>query len=125
MNLANPRPNLAIKKSHPEGRPQTHESNDTIMINGFDAFEKRLSAMAEGAKELSNEKEIPYEELFTEDFLYDNTDFDDIRELLDMEGDIDENVREHSRFDSWQDMRLAAPQSVHGEKARVLTQLSQ
>lgn len=78
------------------------------MINGFDAFEKRLSAMAEGAKELSNEKEIPYEELFTEDFLYDNTDFDDIRELLDMEGDIDENVREHSRFDSWEDMREAA-----------------
>ena len=78
------------------------------MIKGFDEFEKRLSAMAEGAEELSNQKEIPYEELFTEDFLYDNTDFDDIQELLGMEGDIDRNVREHSRFDSWQDMWLAA-----------------
>lgn len=88
------------------------------MINGFDAFEKRLSAMAEGAKELSNEKEIPYEELFTEDFLYDNTDFDNIHELLDMEGDIDENVREHSRFDSWEDMKSAAFKAYTLEKFR-------
>lgn len=88
------------------------------MINGFDAFEKRLSAMAEGAEELSNQKGIPYEELFTEDFLYDNTDFDNIHELLDMEGDIDENVREHSRFDSWEDMQAAAFETYTLEKLR-------
>lgn len=86
------------------------------MIKGFDDFEKRLSAMAEGAEKLSNEKEIPYEELFTEDFLLDNTAFNHIQELLDMEGDIDENVREHSRFGSWKDMQVAALEAYTAKK---------
>ena len=41
-----------------------------------------------------------FDKSLSEDFLLDNTDFDHIQKLLDMEGDIDDNVMEHSRFDS-------------------------
>ena len=76
-------------------------------IKGLDDFTKKLSDIADVAKELTD-KEIPLEELFTAEFLCDNTDFDDIQELLDMEGDMDENVQEHSCFRSWEDMKSAA-----------------
>jgi hypothetical protein len=96
-----------------------------IMSNtkGFDELQKKLKKMAEGAKELEGEQQIPIPDLLTEDFVSEHTKFRDAQKIFDESGfeinnaedfkaipddDWDKYIAQISDFESWSEMLKAA-----------------
>lgn len=101
------------------------------MNNGFKDLEKQLTKMSKAAEELNGENEIPFNDLFTANFISTNTDFPTMEAFekasgLDFSNQetfeaIDENaldtfVSENSKFDSWEDMLGNASESWLSKK---------
>lgn len=93
-----------------------------VEMEGFDELQDDLEGMAEKAKELDGENEVPIEELFPDEFMEENTDFESLESFFrdspwDWERDdledipeekLDEYVRTHSQFSSWEEMMSEA-----------------
>lgn len=94
-----------------------------IKMEGFDKFQKELKKMEQNAKKLSQKKNVPFSELFTQKFMRQYTKFSSISELLDdcgygelsqqefeaiPEKEIDAKISERTKFKSWQEMLNAA-----------------
>lgn len=90
-----------------------------IKLEGFDEFQRELKNMAKRAKELSETKTVPFDELFTASFMEKCSNFTSFDELLEAGGfevknqedfiDIpddvfDKHVADHTHFNTWQDM---------------------
>lgn len=84
-----------------------------------DQFDDMADEAEELEGELEGENEVPFNELFTEKFMRQNTDVDSFDEFLEQsqwevesqedfraipDDEFDEYVDEHSDFDSWEEM---------------------
>ncbi|TFI70094.1 hypothetical protein [Carnobacterium divergens] len=93
------------------------------MSNGFSDLEKHLNKISKTAKELDGDNEIPFNELFTSNFISKHTDYSTIEDFTSASGldfssqeaieDINESVLDNfvasnSTFDSWEDMLASA-----------------
>ncbi|MGO2961617.1 MAG: hypothetical protein ACTIDE_03390 [Carnobacterium maltaromaticum] len=101
------------------------------MYNGFNDLEKHLNEMSKAAEDLNGENEIPFEELFTDNFISSNTNFPTMEAFTKASGldfsnqeafeAIDENILDtfvssNSIFDSWADMLGKASDSWIAKK---------
>jgi len=94
-----------------------------MKFEGFDKLEKELRRMESAAKELSEEREVSFEELFNPDFMSEYTEFKSFKELLESGGfkvnsvedfaaipddEFDEHILRTTSFDKWEDMQKTA-----------------
>jgi hypothetical protein len=90
-----------------------------MKIKGFDDLERQLKKMQKGVKELERTKEIPFEDLFTANFMRRYTDYGTISDFLDNCGypantteefsaipdaEFDKYVAANTRFSTWEKM---------------------
>ncbi|MGC4668256.1 hypothetical protein [Enterococcus hirae] len=75
-------------------------------LNGLDDLQKNLNQLSKNAKELDGEHSVPFDELFNEKFMIENTNFSDIESIDDNE--LDNFVSSNTDFESWEDMKSAA-----------------
>lgn len=88
-------------------------------ISGLDELQQELEHMRQAVEDLGEERSVSFEELFTEEFMEENTDFTSIDDLLEAGGfhaetnedfeaipedALDAHVAKTTRFDSWEDM---------------------
>lgn len=88
-------------------------------IDGFEDLQNQLESVAEAAEELENTDEISLNELFTDYFMKEYTDFSTLDEMLEAFGydgltqqefdgipdeEIDPKVSNSTSFNSWQEM---------------------
>lgn len=91
----------------------------SMKITGLDKLEKQLKQMKKGAKELSQTKNISFEELFPTSFMRKYTSFSSMDELLDASGfkvesqedfeaipenEFDKHIATNTKFKNWEDM---------------------
>lgn len=96
-----------------------------VKTKGFDDFHKRLKQMGNKAKELEKGTTVSFTDLFNDRFMQIHTKFNNIDEFFDKspfeiqteedfdkinENELDEYVRNHSRFSGWEDMKGKAGQ---------------
>jgi hypothetical protein len=89
----------------------------------FDGFLRNLRKLQRRAERLSGEHTVSFSELFPDEFMLRNTDFQSIDAMFaassftletaeDLnaipEAALDEFIRANTRFDSWEDMKAAA-----------------
>jgi hypothetical protein len=94
-----------------------------MKFDGFDKLEKKFKQMESVSKELSEEKEVSFKELFDTDFMSKYTEFKSFKELLESGGfrvnstedfaaiphdEFDEHISRATSFDNWEDMKRAA-----------------
>lgn len=92
-------------------------------LEGFDEFERKLKQIEHGLDELSETKEVGFDELFTNDFMRSYTDFVSMQQMLEEseftikcpedfkaipDDDWDRYVNKCTKFESWSDMLKAA-----------------
>ncbi|ENZ5543314.1 hypothetical protein ACGWJW_002704 [Enterococcus hirae] len=89
-------------------------------LNGLDDLQKNLNQLSKNAKELDGEHSVPFDELFNEKFMIENTNFSNIDDFIEKSGfdfsdieSIDDNeldnfVGSNTDFESWEDMKSAA-----------------
>jgi len=99
-------------------------------ISGFDDLAEQAEDLAdefeekaERAEQLDGENEVPFDELFDRQFMQEHTDSSSIDGFLDQSGwevesqedfeqipedEFDVYVRQHTEFDSWEEMFRAA-----------------
>ncbi|AXG89532.1 TPA: hypothetical protein IUW97_002487 [Enterococcus faecalis] len=89
-------------------------------LNGFDELQHELNQFAKNADSLDGEHSVPFDELFTKEFMIENTKFSNIDEFIEKSGfdfsdmeSIDDNkldkfISSNTNFDSWEDMKSAA-----------------
>jgi len=89
-------------------------------FNGFDELEKNLNSISENAEKIDGDNDIPIEELFTDKFMQEYTNFSSISKFVDHspfdfsdldsipENKLDKYVSEHSSFLNWNDMLARA-----------------
>ncbi|WP_137290881.1 hypothetical protein [Natronorubrum halophilum] len=88
-------------------------------IDGLDELQDQLEGMAETAEELDGENEIPFDELFTDGFMQQYTDFESFDELLEKsqwnveseddflsipDDEFDMYIADQTSFNSWEQM---------------------
>ncbi|ENZ5662726.1 hypothetical protein ACGWY0_001965 [Enterococcus hirae] len=81
-------------------------------LNGLDDLQKNLNQLSKNAKELDGEHSVPFDELFNEKFMIENTNFSNIDDFSDIESiddnELDNFVSSNTDFESWEDMKSAA-----------------
>lgn len=97
----------------------------TFEINGLDDFSNHLDQLSENAQSVSGTHEYSFEEVFTDEFMIENTNFSTIDEFLLSspekisnaeefekadESILDIFVSEQTKFDNWKDMMSSAAQ---------------
>jgi len=90
----------------------------SIKITGLDEIQRKLERLRRNAQELDGTHEVPFTELFPDDFMRRNTQFQTMQQMLDASGiDKPEEIQgeawsqfvaDHSQFSDWQDMQKAA-----------------
>ena len=91
----------------------------TLEFNGLDEFSSRLDKLSENARSIAGTHEYSFEEVFTDEFMIENTNFSTIDEFLlsspekisnaeefekANEAILDVFVSEQTKFDNWKDM---------------------
>ena len=91
----------------------------SVKITGLEDLEKQLKQMEKGAKELSKEKSISFESLFTDSFMRKYTSFTSMGELLNAGGfkvesqedfeaipnaEFDRHIAANTKFKTWENM---------------------
>ena len=97
-----------------------------IEMEGFDDAQDQLNEMAEKAKELDGENEVPLADLCNSSFMKENTSYSSFEELLEdggyevgssedfeaiPEDEFDNHIRQNTSLDSWEEMLSAAGQA--------------
>lgn len=97
----------------------------TFEINGLDDFSNRLDQLSENAQSVSGTHEYSFKEVFSDEFMIENTNFSTIDEFLLSspekisnaeefekadESILDIFVSEQTKFDNWKDMMSSAAQ---------------
>ena len=105
-----------------------------VKTQGFDKLMKKFADLEKGAKELHGQHEVPFEELFPDDFMRKSTDFTSIAEMLDASGfDVKTTadfekipdaewyafVLKRTRFADWSEMQMAAVKQYSLKKLRL------
>ncbi|WP_414842153.1 hypothetical protein [Enterococcus saccharolyticus] len=95
----------------------------SFKITGLDKLQKELSNMSKAAEELNGTHEVPLYELFTDNFISENSKFSTAEEFFstdDIDFDnqeafealpdevIDKYISENTDFDTWSDMLTSA-----------------
>ena len=90
-----------------------------IKFDGFDDLIDDLEQLAQNARELDGEQEIPMSELFTQSFMEENTPYSSLNDLLEAggfhadtdeesdaipESELDTHIARTTKFDSWESM---------------------
>lgn len=90
-----------------------------IKLEGFNEFQKTLDGIAKKAEQLDGQHDVPFSELFNDDFINKHTSLSSIQELLDKSGfkieskedfnsipddQWDTYIKSVTDFDSWEDM---------------------
>lgn len=101
------------------------------MSNGFKDLEKQLNKMSKAAEKLNRENEVPFEDLFTDNFISTNTNFPTMEAFANASGldfsnqesfeaiddsVLDNFVSSNSKFDSWEDMLGTAGETWFAKK---------
>jgi hypothetical protein len=88
-------------------------------LQGTDELIKELEGLEQRAKDLNGTHELKFEEILTSEFMNKYTDYFSINEMLDASGfkiesnedfdkipvdKLDEFIKEHTRFPSWEEM---------------------
>lgn len=80
-------------------------------------FENRLNQLSEDADKISGDNQIPFEELFNQQFMRKHTEFNSIDEFVNKSGfdftnmdsinesELDKFIEGHTSFSSWEDMK--------------------
>lgn len=80
-------------------------------------FEKRLNQLSEDADKISGDNQVPFEDLFNQQFMWKYTEFDSILEFVNESGfdftnmesinesELDAFIEAHTSFSSWEDMK--------------------
>ncbi|TLS36559.1 hypothetical protein FCL54_14720 [Pseudalkalibacillus caeni] len=92
-------------------------------MKGFKEFEKELETLQKKADELDGDHEVPFKELFPEDFMREYTKFSSINEMVDKsqwtvendedfskipDDEWDKYVKETTNFENWEEMQGTA-----------------
>ena len=100
-------------------------------FSGLDELQRQLDKMKQAAQELERQKDIPFSDLFTTEFMQMNTPFSTFADFLsaggfraetDEEFDaipddaFDRHVATTTEFDSWEDMLVTATQEYISRK---------
>lgn len=90
-----------------------------IKFDGFDDLIDELEQLAQNARELDGEHEVPLSELFTQSFMEENTHYSSLGDLLEAggfhadtdeefdaipESELDAHIANTTKFDSWESM---------------------
>ena len=90
-----------------------------IKFDGFDDLIDELEQLAQNARELDGEHEVPLSELFTQAFMEENTPYSSLNDLLEAggfhadtdeefdaipESELDAHIAKTTKFDSWESM---------------------
>lgn len=101
------------------------------MLKGFDKLNKKLESISENAKELNGKHHIELDKLFNDSFMKKHTQFSSLEKLLEVEnisvesfksllekgsGSLDEPVKKHSSFNSWEDFQKEAVTELISKK---------
>lgn len=102
-----------------------------MKVTGFDEFEKRLKKLANDVEELSGERRVSFEELFTSGFMRKYTQFQSFEILLEAGGfivnspedfaaipddEFDDHISKTTDFDNWKDMQGKAAKEYYARK---------
>lgn len=94
-------------------------------FSGLDELQHELERMQQAVEDLGEERCVSFEELFTEEFMEENTDFSSIDDLLEAGGfhadtneefeaipedELDEHIARTTKFETWEDMLSEATQ---------------
>lgn len=97
-----------------------------VKIEGLDEIENYFEQLGEKAKELEEENEIPFSELFDVSFMREHTPHSDFEAFLEAggfevetqedfeaipEAELDEHIRETTELESWEEMQNAATEA--------------
>ena len=90
-----------------------------IKFDGFDDLIDELEQLAQNAREIDGEHEVPLSELFTQSFMEENTHYSSFGDLLEAggfhadcaeafdsipESELDAHIARTTKFDSWESM---------------------
>lgn len=105
-----------------------------MKIKGLDKMRKQFKQLEKGLKELSATKSIPFDELFTENFMQKYTDYRSFDEFLKAGGyevnsqedfekiddaEFDSHVAKNSKFDTWEQMLGKATDQYVANKLKL------
>lgn len=91
----------------------------SFRVKGLDQIQKNLQKLEKSAKELENNKELSFDTIFNENFMKQNTNFNNISELITAGGftvnsqqdfeaipedKFDIHIQATTKFASWQEM---------------------
>lgn len=100
-------------------------------FTGLDDLQQDLEQMQQAIEDLGEEREVSFEELFTEEFMEENTDFSSIDDLLEAGGfhadtneefeaipedELDAHVAKTTRFETWEEMLSEATEQYISEQ---------
>lgn len=97
-------------------------------LDNLDSFQKKLDKIAKQVQDLEGTRSIPFEELFTKNFLNKYTNFNSLDELFekcsinsdeDLENNIEllnSEVKHNSDFSSWHEMLDVATSEYYEEQ---------
>ena len=100
----------------------------TFRLTGLDKFQKKLQQLRKNAKELNGKHSVPFDELFSEEFMRTHSSFSSMQAMLDaspfkdmMFKDIpdiewDVYVSHSTDFKSWKDMKAAGTKKWAAKK---------
>lgn len=90
-------------------------------LTGFDELQRKLNTLENNAKKLTGEHTLSAKELFPISFMQENTNVSSLQELFpsyDVSSDatfskipssvIEQSVKEHTKFNSWDELKEAA-----------------
>lgn len=95
----------------------------SIKISGFDKLQKDLNSIAKKAQELEGQRNVTFDELFTESFMNKHTSFTNFNDFLVAGGfivksaedfkaipddEFDEYIQKSTKFTSWSQMQEEA-----------------
>lgn len=90
----------------------------SIELSGFDEFERKLGDLERKLDEVDGEHDVPASELFNDDFMRRNTQFQTFQAMCDAGGvetkeeiagdGFSQFIGTHSRFSGWSEMIQAA-----------------
>lgn len=92
-------------------------------VTGIDAVQRRFKEMARAAEELNGEHQVSLDDLFSEEFMNNNTRYDSLDDFFDAAGfkiesqqdfddlpedELDAKVQELTKYQSWDDFKHEA-----------------
>lgn len=102
-------------------------------IKGFDKLEKRLNEIQRNAKEMEKGEDVPFDVLFNQAFMSQNTQFNSFDEFLEAGSFVvsstedfeaipnnvfDKHVVKYTKFSNWKDMLNTAATDYTAKKLR-------